>query len=142
MLTNNTSGFGQTGSFDRFRVLSSTPANGQFYEQTTTVITIRMSEDVDLATVVGNVSLVETVGGVETNITLTSASIVPNGPVITISSLSLKSNADCKYECIPTLPAQPAMPCCRVNLLILYIDFSTGNGGTWPKCDRSSKVTN
>jgi hypothetical protein len=130
--TNNTLGFGATGSLDGFRVLSSTPANGEYYVSTDThQIVIRMSAAVNQTTIPGNITVIETINAVENNITPAPTNIVANGDVITISGITIHSNSDIEVRMFPSLADSAGNTLLQGQTFqYFYIDFSGTSAGT------------
>jgi hypothetical protein len=128
----NTTLSGNTGAFDGFRVTSSTPAHMQFYvSESTTTLTVRLSEAINQATVPNNVQIFKTSGGQESNVTA-SYNISVNGDILTLQgSAGLSSNSDYQIRLFPGLAATSGNTLLQGQTFqFFFVDFSTGNGGT------------
>lgn len=130
--TNNQIGFGNTGAFSGFYVVTSSPGHMQFYvAKTTHTLTVRMSEAVAQSSVAGQVRLVRKTNGQEQDVTA-GYSITVNNEIITLqSSNDLVDNSDYSIHLFPGLTATSGNTLLQgQSFQYFYIDFSTGNGGT------------
>ncbi len=130
--TDNQIGFGNTGAFSGFYVVSSSPGHNQFYvAKTTQTLTVRLSEAVSAATIAGQVRVVRKTNGQEQDVT-SSFNISSAGEIITLQgSGDLADNSDYSIHIYPGLTATSGNTLLQgQSFQYFYIDFSTGNGGT------------
>lgn len=126
-------GFGNTGSFSGFTVVSSSPGHNQFYvSKSTHTLTVRMTEAVDQSSVSNNVRLVRKTNGQEQDVT-SGYNISVASEIITLQSSSdLSDNSDYSIHLFPGLKATSGNTLLQgQSFQFFYIDFSTGNGGTF-----------
>lgn len=119
-----------TGAFDGLFLESSTPGHQQFYvDGSTTMITLRMSEQLNINSIPGNVRLFNISNGGEQDVT--PSNIVGTGQIITINNVSLAENQDYEVRLYPALAAASGNTLLQgQSFQYFFVDFSTGNGGT------------
>ncbi len=125
-----------TGLFEGLYVVSSTPAHNQYYVPTTTqTITIRMSENINPASLESQLQVVtdapvdsDTCGGnnVTSNFTVTAS-----GSIITLTTTSLATNENYQIQLFPGITSEAGNTLLQgQSFSCFYIDISTGNSGT------------